>query len=114
MENWTGAGHRAITLDDLELPVALDVLRAWGVKGDDAALARLIEPLNIGGFYHALSIAVLGSYLGNFAGGDPKMCIRDRWNPPHQRCAGDRNTQGNVCRDNGPIIANKGVRIDHR
>jgi tetratricopeptide (TPR) repeat protein len=71
LENWTGAGHRAITLDDLELPVALDVLRAWGVKGDDAALARLIEPLNIGGFYHALSIAVLGSYLGNFAGGDP-------------------------------------------
>jgi tetratricopeptide (TPR) repeat protein len=71
LENWTGAGHRAIALDDLELPVALDVLRAWGVKGDDAALARTIEPLNIGGFYHALSVAVLGSYLGNFAGGDP-------------------------------------------
>lgn len=71
LEGFTGAGHRAIALDDLELPVALDVLRAWGVKGDDAALARAIEPLNIGGFYHALSVAVLGSYLGNFAGGDP-------------------------------------------
>ena len=72
LAGWTGAGHRAIALDDLELPVALDVLLAWGVKGDDAALARAIEALNIGGLYHALSVAVLGSYLGNFAGGDPK------------------------------------------
>ena len=71
LEGWTGAGHRAIALDDLELAVALDVLRAWGVKGEDAALARVIEPLNTGGFYHALSVAALGSYLGNFAGGDP-------------------------------------------
>jgi tetratricopeptide (TPR) repeat protein len=71
LESWTGAGHRAILLDDLEQPVALEVLRAWGVKGDDAALARLIEPLNMRGLYHALSVAVLGSYLGNFAGGDP-------------------------------------------
>jgi tetratricopeptide (TPR) repeat protein len=71
LESWTGAGHRAIVLDDLELPVALDVLRAWGVKGDDAALSRMIEPLNVGGLYHALSVAVLGSYLGNFAQGDP-------------------------------------------
>lgn len=71
LDDWTGAGHRGIVLDDLERPVAFDVLRAWKVKGDDAALARLLEPLNIGGFYHALSVAVLGSYLGNFAGGDP-------------------------------------------
>ena len=67
LEGWTGAGHRAIVLDDLERPVALDVLRAWGVQGGDDALARSIEPLNIDGFYHALSVAVLGSYLGNFA-----------------------------------------------
>ena len=71
LESWTGAGHRAIELDDLERPVALEVLHAWGVKGDDAALARLIEPLNMGGLYHALSVAVLGSYIGHFAGGDP-------------------------------------------
>ncbi len=71
LDGWTGAGHRAIVLDDLELPVALDVLRAWNVKGGDSALGRMIEPLNIGGVYHALSLAVLGSYLGNFAGGDP-------------------------------------------
>jgi tetratricopeptide (TPR) repeat protein len=66
LESWTGAGHRAIVLDDLERPVALDVLLAWKVKGDEAELGRLIEPLNVGGFYHALSVAVLGSYLGNY------------------------------------------------
>jgi tetratricopeptide (TPR) repeat protein len=71
LETYTGAGHRAIVLDDLERPVALEVLRAWKVKGDDTALVRLLEPMNISGFYHALSVAVLGSYLGNFAGGDP-------------------------------------------
>ena len=73
LDDWTGAGHRAIVLDDLELPVALDVLRAWGVKGDDAALSQTIVPLNVGGLYHALSVAVLGSYLGNFAQGDPSQ-----------------------------------------
>jgi tetratricopeptide (TPR) repeat protein len=71
LENWNGAGHRAIVLDDLERAAALDVLRAWDVKGDDAALTRLIEPLNIGSYYHALSVAVLGSFIGNFGGGDP-------------------------------------------
>jgi tetratricopeptide (TPR) repeat protein len=71
LDAWTGAGHRAIVLDDLERLVALDVLRAWRVNGDDAALVQVLEPLNIGGFYHALSVAVLGSYIGNFAGGDP-------------------------------------------
>ncbi len=71
LEAWTGAGHRAIMLDDLERQVALDVLRAWKVEGDDATLVQVLEPLNIGGFYHALSVAVLGSYIGNFAGGDP-------------------------------------------
>jgi len=71
LDDWTCAGYRAIALDYLELAVALDVLRAWNVKGDDAALARLIEPLNTSGLYHALSVAVLGSYLGNIAGGDP-------------------------------------------
>jgi tetratricopeptide (TPR) repeat protein len=71
IEDWAGAGHRAIVLDDLEHAVALEVLRAWKVKGDEAALARVIEPLNIGGLYHALSVAVLGSYVGYFANGDP-------------------------------------------
>jgi tetratricopeptide (TPR) repeat protein len=71
LDGYTGAGHRAIVLDDLERAVAVDVLRAWRVKGDDAELMQVLGPLNIGGFYHALSVAVLGSYIGNFAGGDP-------------------------------------------
>jgi hypothetical protein len=33
LENWNGAGHRAIALDDLERESALEVLRAWQVKG---------------------------------------------------------------------------------
>ena len=72
LDSYTGAGHHAIALDDLELPVALDLLRAWKVKGDDSELLRLLEPLNIRGLYHALSVAVLGSYLGSFAGGNPR------------------------------------------
>jgi len=71
LDQWTGAGHRVILLDDLERATALEVLRAWKVKGDDATLVRAIEPLNTGDFYHALSVDVLGSYLGNFANGDP-------------------------------------------
>jgi class 3 adenylate cyclase/tetratricopeptide (TPR) repeat protein len=66
LDDWIGAGHRPILLDDLERFVALGVMRSWGVNGDDAAVGRLIEPLNIEGFYHALSVAVLGSYFGNF------------------------------------------------
>jgi len=77
LDDWTGAGHRAIELDDLERLVAIDVLRAWKVQGDDAALARLIEPLNVGDRYHALSVAVLGSYLGNFAGRAPQFSLED-------------------------------------
>lgn len=71
LDAWNGAGHRTIVLDDLERPIAVEVLRAWKVKGDDGALTVLIQPFNMGGTYHALSVAVLGSYLGNFAGGDP-------------------------------------------
>jgi tetratricopeptide (TPR) repeat protein len=68
---WTGAGHHAIALDDLELAVAIEVLRDWKVNGNDAVLTHVLEPYNTGGFYHALSVAVLGSFIGNFAGGEP-------------------------------------------
>lgn len=76
LDDWKGAGHRAIVLDDLERQSALEVLRGWEVKGDDDALARLIEPLNVNGLYHALSVAVLGSYAGNFPGA-PQFSIED-------------------------------------
>jgi hypothetical protein len=77
LDEFTGAGHRAIVLDDLERSVAFEVLRAWKVKGDDDALTKLIEPLNINDVYHALSVAVFGSYIGNFAGDAPKFSLED-------------------------------------
>ena len=81
LEPWVGYGHGIVILDDLELPAALDLLRDWQVRGDDAALAQLLEPLNIGGLYHALSVAVMGSYIGKVSGGDPsrapKFSLKD-------------------------------------
>jgi hypothetical protein len=67
LDDWKGAGHREERLEDLEPAAAWAVLRGWGVKGDNATLDRLAAPLH----YHALSVAVLGSYLGKLWGGDP-------------------------------------------
>jgi hypothetical protein len=67
LNDWKGAGHREERLDDLEPSAARAVLRGWGVRGDDATLDGLADPLH----YHALSVAVLGSYLGQLWGGDP-------------------------------------------
>jgi len=77
LDDFKGAGHRAVLLDDLDRENALAVLRAWGHKGDDATLAKIIEPLNIQGTYHALSVAALGSYLGNFSGPMPQFSLAD-------------------------------------
>jgi tetratricopeptide (TPR) repeat protein len=67
LDDWKGAGHREERLEDLEPAAARSVLRGWGVKGDEATLDRLAAPLHC----HALSVAVLGSYLGKLWGGDP-------------------------------------------
>ncbi len=67
LDDWKHAGHREERLEDLEPAAARAVLRGWGVKGDDATLDGLAAPLG----YHALSVAVLGSYLGKLWGGDP-------------------------------------------
>jgi tetratricopeptide (TPR) repeat protein len=77
LDDFKGAGHRTILLDDLDRDNALAVLRAWGLKGDDSTLAHIIEPLNIQGTYHALSVAALGSYLGNFNGPMPQFSLAD-------------------------------------
>jgi hypothetical protein len=66
LNDWKDAGYREERLEDLEPRAAQEVLRAWGVKGDDATLEALAAPLH----YHALSVAVLGSYLGKLWGGD--------------------------------------------
>jgi tetratricopeptide (TPR) repeat protein len=75
LDDWTGAGHRAERLDDLDALAAREVLRGWGVQGDNAVLDALTGRLH----GHALSVAVLGSYLGHFCGGDPaKAPLFDR------------------------------------
>jgi hypothetical protein len=69
LEPWNNSGHRTERLDDLEPAAARAVLRGWGVRGDDTTLDALVVPLH----RHALSVAVLGSYLGKFCDGDPSL-----------------------------------------
>jgi transcriptional regulator with XRE-family HTH domain/tetratricopeptide (TPR) repeat protein len=64
---WAGAGAETIRLSALSEAEAARLLRQWGVVGDDAALGRL----GAGAGGHALSLAVMGSYVGAFLGGDP-------------------------------------------
>jgi hypothetical protein len=68
LADWRNAGHREERLEDLEPEAARALLRGWGVEGNDDALDTLAAPLH----YHALSVAVLGSYLGKLWGGDPR------------------------------------------
>jgi Domain of unknown function (DUF4062) len=65
LRDWQKRGYRETRLDDLSLEAALAVLRGWGVVGDDEALR--IAAAQVG--RHALSVAVLGSYLRSFADG---------------------------------------------
>jgi transcriptional regulator with XRE-family HTH domain len=64
---WEGSGLRTIRLGGLPPGEAVNLLRAWGIEGGDAALRGLVE--RAGG--HALSLAMLGSYVGAFLAGDP-------------------------------------------
>ena len=65
LQDWTNRGYRDTRLDDLTPEAALAVLRGWGVVGDDAALGAAAHQVG----YHALSVAVIGSYLHSFASG---------------------------------------------
>jgi tetratricopeptide (TPR) repeat protein len=65
LQDWTNRGYRDTSLDDLSPEAAVDVLRGWGVVGDDGALRAAAAQVG----NHALSVAVLGSYLRSFAGG---------------------------------------------
>ncbi|HEX9982775.1 MAG TPA: DUF4062 domain-containing protein [Thermoanaerobaculia bacterium] len=65
LEPWTNRGYRHTSLDDLSPDAAVAVLRGWGVVGDDAALLAAANQVG----NHALSVAVLGSYLHFFADG---------------------------------------------
>jgi len=65
LQDWTNRGYRDTSLDDLSPEAAVAVLRDWGVAGDDAALRAAATQMG----NHALSVAVIGSYLRSFAGG---------------------------------------------
>ncbi|HEV7570745.1 MAG TPA: DUF4062 domain-containing protein [Thermoanaerobaculia bacterium] len=65
LQDWTNRGYRDTPLDDLSPEAAVAVLRGWGVGGNDGALRAAAAQVG----NHALSVAVLGSYLHFFAGG---------------------------------------------
>jgi tetratricopeptide (TPR) repeat protein len=65
LQDWTNRGYRDTSLDDLSPEATVAVLRGWGVDGDDDALRAAAAQVG----NHALSVAVLGSYLRSFAGG---------------------------------------------
>ena len=65
LQDWTNQGYRDTRLDDLPPDAAVAVLRGWGVLGSDEELRTASGQVG----HHALSVAVLGSYLRCFAGG---------------------------------------------
>lgn len=65
LRDWERTGYRETRLDDLTPDAAVAVLRGWGVIGDEAALREAAAPFG----YHALSVAVIGSYLQSFERG---------------------------------------------
>lgn len=67
LKQWEHAGHRTYELQRLDEPSAVAVFKGWGVLGSDERLSALAGDLG----YHALSVSVLGSFLHEFAGGDP-------------------------------------------
>ncbi len=65
LQDWTNRGYRDTRLDDLTPEAAVAVLRGWGVVGDETALRAAAAQVG----HHALSVAVIGSYLRSFANG---------------------------------------------
>src|SRR5687768_3490881 len=65
LQDWTSRTYREVVLDNLPPEAAVSVLRGWGVMGDEGDLRA--ASLQVGN--HALSVAVIGSYLRSFANG---------------------------------------------
>jgi len=66
LTGWEGTGLRTVRLEPLGSADGQELLAAWGLAGDPQQLQRVCD--GVGG--HALSLAVIGSYVGNFLGGD--------------------------------------------
>lgn len=65
LRDWQRRGVVETVLEDLSAEAARQVLRGWGVSGRDEQLDAVNEQIG----RHALSVAVVGSYLGHFEGG---------------------------------------------
>lgn len=65
--DWSDGGYAQQRLDDLTPAESTRLLRRLGVRGSDLTLERLAGDYG----YHALTLAVLGSYLERYWEGDP-------------------------------------------
>jgi tetratricopeptide (TPR) repeat protein len=72
LADWRERGFQENHLHDLPLKAAFAVLRGWGVQGSDKQLLEAIRPLQDDQTkqVHAISVSVLGSYLGKLWDGD--------------------------------------------
>jgi hypothetical protein len=68
LEPFLNRGYRHSDVGGLGRPAALALLRGHGVRGDDAALAKLVESYGA----HALTLDHLGGLIGQFLDGDPR------------------------------------------
>jgi tetratricopeptide (TPR) repeat protein len=66
IESWRNNGYRSCEIPALEPAAARSVLNDWGVHGDAKTLDALADDVG----RHALSLAVLGSYISSYADGD--------------------------------------------
>ncbi len=71
--DWLGTSVKEIRLEDISVRVGIQVLRAWGVIGTESELREVLVPLQDPRTdrVHALTTAVIGSYVGKMWGGDP-------------------------------------------
>ena len=65
LNDWAGIGYVETNLDDLSVAEARSALRGWGVSGSNDQLDAVAEQVG----RHALSVAVVGSYLRHMAAG---------------------------------------------
>lgn len=65
---WEGSGLRTVALAPLTEDEGVELLRLWGLRGSGGTLRELST--STGG--HALSVSMIGSYVGGFLGGDAR------------------------------------------
>lgn len=71
LANWEGRGYRRQQLGDLSSSAAVALLREWGVRGSRAQLEE--AAVRFGN--HALSVSVLGSFIGSYWKGDIEKAL---------------------------------------